>query len=241
MSNARCQVHQFRNDDELAQHVAQRLVQKFSAAPGTFHLALSGGRISKNLFSELGKAFQSSPKLRDQVEFWWADERAVGPKDPESNFFTAEELLFKPASIPKERVHRIQGELGRNAAADVAEQEVSQVSRAGAANRVAQFDLILLGMGEDGHVASLFPGQQLPKTAGRTYISVTGPKPPPERVSLTYEALKAAKDIWVLVAGAGKAGMLQSCLSEAGSETQTLPLAQVIASRVQTELFSSVI
>ena len=95
-------------------------------------------------------------------------------------------------------------------------------------------DLVFLGMGEDAHVASLFPGDTEAVESQVVYRAVTGPKPPPRRITLGYPALAAAREVWVLASGEGKAGALRDSL-DAGSDT---PLGRVLQSREETEIFT---
>ena len=169
------------------------------------------------------------------VHFFWADERCVPPNDAESNFHLAHQHLFSPLKIPNDHVHRVCGEETPDFAAREAEAEVC---RRAPLNPEGQpvLDLIFLGMGEDGHVASLFPGEAESLVADKTvYRAVkNSPKPPPKRITLGYAAIAAARQVWVLASGAGKAAALRESL---GSSGQT-PLARVVQSRPHTRIFS---
>jgi 6-phosphogluconolactonase len=142
----------------------------------------------------------------------------------------ADELLFQPLGIAAGKIHRIRGELPPAAAAELAVKELSSVA--------AQLDLIFLGMGEDGHVASLFPGEaEAARANPAVFRAVTNsPKPPPNRVTLGYGAIAAARQVWVLASGAGKEGALRESLSPTG-ET---PLARVLRGCSSTRLFTDI-
>ena len=122
--------------------------------------------------------------------------------DQESNFRLANELLFAPLKISENQIHRIRGELPPEAAAAQAASEISAITPLNKSGQPV-LDLIFLGMGEDGHVASLFPGEN--EAAGSdnaVYRAVkNSPKPPPNRVTLGYAAIVAARQVWVLVSG----------------------------------------
>jgi 6-phosphogluconolactonase len=235
----------FATADELAQAVASAWLDEIETAnrAGKRHcIALSGGRIARKLFEavvEQAKARKigdgGTPSLPANVHFFWADERCVPPDDPESNFHLAKELMFRPLKIGNAQIHRIHGEDSPEAAAKAASTEISQIAPLNEAS-LPILDLIFLGMGEDGHVASLFPGESdvsISDTA--IYRAVkNSPKPPPNRVTLGYAMIAAARQVWVLVSGAGKEAALLESLSPKGRT----PLARVAQFRTHTEIFS---
>lgn len=233
----------FLNSAELAATVAREWLLR-AQQQNPFHVALSGGRIAAEFFRATTAEVQRSGKSLKHVHFFWADERCVPPENPESNFALANKLLFEPLGIGGNQIHRIRGELAPALAAAEAEKDIRRaISSTSSGHPV--LDLVFLGMGEDGHVASLFPNSSgnesdapfgVPPLGGqaRTYIDVIGPKPPPNRVSLTYDALRAASDVWVLVSGAGKETALKESLQ--GGNT---PLGRVIAQRTKTKVHVS--
>jgi 6-phosphogluconolactonase len=165
----------------------------------------------------------------DNVHFFWADERCVPPDHPESNFRTARELLLEPLAIPLSHTHRIHGEDDPGLAAKSASEELMLIV-AKNPQGCPVLDWVFLGMGEDGHVASLFPGA--PSQPG-IYYAVTGPKPPPRRITLGYDVIIAARDVWVLVSGGGKEAALARSLTPHGDT----PLARVVQGRKSTRIF----
>jgi 6-phosphogluconolactonase len=169
------------------------------AEHGTATLALSGGGTPVGTYRELSRA--ALPW--DRVHVYFCDERGVPPDDPRSNFRMAREALCAPAGIPAVHVHRM-------------EAERADLERAAADYEAAlpeALDLLVLGVGEDGHTCSLFPGSPLVRELGRRVGVVRdSPKPPPVRITLTPAALEAARDGLVLVAGAGKAGAVARAL-----------------------------
>ena len=227
----------FANADELAARAASAWLDEIAAANHAARphcVALSGGRIALKFFSSVvaqTKARELSPGL---VHFFWADERCVPPDDAESNFRAAHELLFAPLRVNDAQIHRIHGEDLPELAAQKAATDISSVVPK---NVVGQpvLDLIFLGMGEDGHVASLFLHQIEGTFPKAVFCPVrNSPKPPPNRVTLSYAAIAAAKNVWVLASGAGK----ETALSESLSPGGRTPLAEVIQSRPQTKIFS---
>ena len=176
------------------------------AARGAAHVALDGGKTPERTY-----ALISLPSW-EGVELWFGDERCVGPEDPESNYRMVAETLLD--HTPGAVVHRIEGELGAEVAAsayDVALRERLPLD----ADGVPVFDLILLGIGEDGHTASLFPSHPELAVRGAAAIAVhDSPKPPPDRVSLSLEVLRAARACVLMASGAGKAAAIAGALGE---------------------------
>jgi 6-phosphogluconolactonase len=172
---------------------------------GSAHVALAGGTTPGGAYRLL------APARWTGVELWFGDERCVGPEDPESNYRMVVETLLPIATGAG--VHRIEGELGAERAADAYE----ALLRAGvpvSAGGVPVLDVAVLGIGEDGHTASLFPHNPALAVTGRSAVAVhDAPKPPPDRVSLTLEVLRAARACVLLASGAGKAGALARALA----------------------------
>ncbi|MBI3879880.1 MAG: 6-phosphogluconolactonase [Verrucomicrobia bacterium] len=198
-----------------------------------FTVALSGGRITKTFFGEI--VAQAKPAALAGVHFFWADERCVAPTNPDSNFALAQSALFTPLGIAGDFIHRLRGEADPAFAVAEADAELCRVAEMDSSG-MPLLDLVFLGMGEDGHVASLFPGAAAEVEQGRgPFLHLTNsPKPPPNRLTLTYAALAAAREVWVLAAGAGKEAALRESLSAAGRT----PLARVIRLRPRTKLFT---
>lgn len=205
-----------------------------SSEPKT--VAVSGGRIAKDFFSAVARQSKARGQSLAHVHFFWADERCVPPTDTESNYRSAAELLFTPLGLPAENLHRIRGEDEPAQAAREAEAELRRFALANAAGQPV-LDLVLLGMGEDGHVASLFPGEpEAAMSSPAVYRTVTASKPPPRRVTLGYATIAAARVVWVLASGAGKEAALRESLSPAGKT----PLARVLRERERTEIFTDI-
>jgi 6-phosphogluconolactonase len=228
----------FASADELARAVASAWLDEIEAAnrAGKTHcVALSGGRIARNFFAAVAEQAKVRTVAFGHVHFFWADERCVPPDDPDSNFHLAKELLFDPLKIGDAQIHRIHGEDSPEAAATAASTEIAQIAPLNEASQPI-LDIIFLGMGEDGHVASLFPGEPdvliLDKIIYR--VVKNSLKPPPNRVTLGYTTITPAKQVWVLVSGAGKETVLRESLSFKGRT----PLARVTQFRTRTKIFS---
>jgi 6-phosphogluconolactonase len=194
--------------DVLAASAAERVAAAARARlgeRGRFALGLSGGRTPGRLYRRL-----ASPPLRDSVDWnrvriFFADERAVPPTDPESNFRMARETLIDPAGIAPTHVHRMKGEYPDLEAAAV-EYE---------AHLTEPLDLLILGVGEDGHTASLFPGSPLARERSRRVAVVRdSPKPPPARLTITPRVIAEAREIIVLATGVEKADAVARALAD---------------------------
>jgi 6-phosphogluconolactonase len=214
-----------------------QMQSKYFSEGMAYCVALSGGRIARNFFSEIAKQAATRRELFDHVHFFWADERCVPPTDPESNYAIAKELLFNPLKIPDTQVHRLRGEENEALALRDALENIIMWASPKVGKGQPIFDMIFLGMGEDGHVASLFPGESESLMDDPAfYRAVTAVKPPPRRLTLGYGAIVRALDVWVLIAGADKANALKESLSPSGKT----PLARVLKQRAQTSILTDI-
>jgi 6-phosphogluconolactonase len=190
--------------EAVAARAAQMLAELLSstlASRGHAHLALSGGTTPTGAYRQL------SPASWDGVEIWFADERCVGPSDPESNYLMAQQTLLGHAQDAL--VHRIEGELG----AELAATRYAELLRERVEGEPPVLDVIVLGIGEDGHTASLFPNFPQLRASGSPCLPVhESPKPPPDRVTLSLEVLNAARATLLLATGSGKATALAAAL-----------------------------
>ncbi|MBX3161148.1 MAG: 6-phosphogluconolactonase [Deltaproteobacteria bacterium] len=223
-------VRRYEGLDALSAAAAAELgaiAQAAIAARGTCAIALSGGSTPKRMFQLLARQGRAALPW-DRIELWWGDERTVPPDHPDSNYRMTRENLIDPLGIDAAHVHRIRGEDDPAAAAAAYEQELL-----GALGDPPRFDLILLGMGPDGHTASLFPGSPaLDETrAGVVANPVDSPltKGATTRITLTAEALSWGRHIRFLAAGADKADTLVAVL-EGPRDPRRLP-SQLIAAR----------
>jgi 6-phosphogluconolactonase len=204
--------------ETVAQRAAAHVLRQLALAReqrGVAHLALSGGTTPGRTYELLG----AQPEELGEVELWFADERCVGPEDQESNYRLVAQTLLSGAHVPPERVHRMEGEAGPEEGARRYTKELTRVlSNAGTpdASAIPVLDLIVLGIGPDGHVASLFPGAAT-LDAGDDAVSLgvsDSPKPPPERITLSLAVLRAARECLLLATGASKADALAAALAQ---------------------------
>jgi 6-phosphogluconolactonase len=211
-----------------AAHV-ERQLQRAREERGVAHVALSGGTTPARTYELLAR----EPADWIGVEVWFADERCVAPEDEQSNYRLAAETLLGGAGIPPERVHRMEGELGPEEGArryaqalteHVPSRDESQATAPAPSTSPAPstppsppvLDLVVLGIGPDGHVASLFPGAAtLDAGEGAVCLGVRdSPKPPPERITLSLAVLRAARGCLLLATGASKADAVNAMLAE---------------------------
>ncbi|HEX2016158.1 MAG TPA: 6-phosphogluconolactonase [Solirubrobacteraceae bacterium] len=184
-----------------AAEVLDRLLAEALRARGHAHLALSGGSSPRRAYELLG------PRVKDwsEIELWFGDERCVEPEHPDSNYRMVAESLLAHAEVPSEQIHRMPGELGPDTAARVYTEELCSHVPTNE-HGIPVLDVVLLGLGEDGHTASLFPGRRALEAHGQICVGVhDAPKPPPERVTLTLDTINAAHHYVLLAPGAGKA------------------------------------
>jgi 6-phosphogluconolactonase len=195
-----------------AADVVARLAGEAIDARGVFHLALAGGSTPKRcheLLAERGIDWS-------RVHVWESDERAVGPDDDESNFKMIRESLLDRISIPEGNVHRVMGERGAEPAADAYEGELRAAVEPRTQAEIPILDVVMCGLGEDGHTMSLFPGNPAVGVKHRLAVGVhDAPKPPPDRISFTLDLVHAARRTILLTAGSSKAEALAAVLEGA--------------------------
>ncbi len=223
----------FRDLEELARGAADHfcaLAGRTTAMQGSFTVALAGGNTPRKCYRLLAQAPWKDRVEWSRVHIFWGDERCVPPDHPESNYSMAMREWLSHVELPGENIHRMPGEFpDREEAARTYEESLRAFFRH-QGREWPQFDLVLLGMGEDGHVASLFPGSAALADNRRWVVPVKAPKPPRERLTLTLNVLNGAACITFLVSGQEKAGMLQRVL-EAGKEKDPLPATLVCPRR----------
>jgi len=195
-----------------AEEVA-RLVSDAVAQRGRFTIALSGGSTPKSLYNLLATNARSS-LLWDRMFFFWGDERHVPPNDPDSNYRMVNEAMLSKVPVPTENVFRVPAEnLDAAAVAEAYEQTLRRFFQL-KSGEFPRFDLILLGMGPDGHTASLFPGTAGLQEKSRLVIANWVEKLKTHRLSFTLPVLNAARSVAFLVSGIDKAAVLKSVLEE---------------------------
>lgn len=189
---------------------------------GRCTVALSGGSTPRRLYELLASDEYRGAVPWDEIEWFWSDERCVPPTDPRSNFRLADEAMLQRAGVLPERVHRMHGELTPTRAALAYEALVR--------DRVPDhaFDLVLLGVGEDGHTASLFPGHPALEEREQLVVAVrAGAVEVPDRITMTLPLINRSRSVLVLAAGASKRGIVQAVRADPASAAQRFPIARV--------------
>src|SRR5204863_8511797 len=189
---------------------------------GRFAVALSGGNTPRSLYAELAGAEFRERIFWGRVHFFWGDERAVAADHPDSNYRMAHEALLAKIPVPRENVHRIETERGPKGAAAAYEIVLRDFFALGGGSW-PRFDLILLGIGDDGHTASLFPGSATLGEDKRLVSATFVEKLKSDRITLTLPVLNQAANVIVLVSGGAKA----KAVREALTADSRLPAARV--------------
>ena len=208
--------------DILASAVAARLVVKIidaQAVRGSASVVLTGGGIGIDVLRALRAAPARDAVQWDRLDVWWGDERFLPSGHADRNETQAREALLDSVPLVPGRVRAMPGPDGAEDAEAAAERYAGWLADATTHEDhgpVPSFDVLLLGIGADGHVASLFPGAPAVYD-DRPVVAVHGsPKPPPTRLTLTFSAINAAREVWVVAAGAEKAGAVAMALGGAG-------------------------
>ena len=228
-SHVKPEIQVFANPEALTQAAATEFVQQLHqaiGARGRFTIALSGGSTPKSLYALLASQPWRNQIPWQQIHFFWGDERHAPPSDPSNNFRMAQERLLFHVPIQCENVHRIQAENpNAQAAAAKYEQDLKQFFQLGE-HQFPRFDLVLLGMGSNGHTASLFPGTEAVHEQTRLVVAPWVEKLNTYRITLTPPVINNANEIIFFVTGAEKAVMLKTVL-EGQYQPDHLP-AQII-------------
>jgi 6-phosphogluconolactonase len=216
--SASVEIRRLTTPQDLFQAAAEEVIRVASEAVakrGRFTIALSGGSTPKNLY-RLIAANAGASLPWPQMFFFWGDERHVPPTDEESNYRMAEETLLSKVPIPPGNVFRIPAENPDADAAAAAYEQTLQTFFEVAAGKFPRFDLILLGMGPDGHTASLFPETAALREKSRLVVANWVEKLNTSRITLTLPVLNAARQVAFLVSGADKAAVLREVLEGKG-------------------------
>ncbi|WP_224277439.1 6-phosphogluconolactonase [Nocardioides lacusdianchii] len=212
-----------RHDDAdlLVGDIASALLDRLEAAQARGEVpqvGLTGGSIAEALHRELARRAADSSLDWSRVVFWWGDERFVPADSPDRNARQAREALLDHVDVDAANVHEVPASDQVATAEDAAAAYSDALREHGA----GFFEVLMLGIGPDGHCASLFPGH--PALGARDAIAVAvhdSPKPPPDRVTLTFETLGRSRAVWFIASGEGKAEAVARALAEDGSVEET--------------------
>ncbi len=213
----------FQSTDALCRAFTQWL-KELLIEKGTITIALSGGSTPKSLF-DYWAALPGGEIDWKRVKFFWGDERCVQPSHEESNFRMTKEHLFNRITVPEENIFRIQGENDPSEEAvrygRLLQQELESE------NSIPTFDIVMLGMGDDGHTASIFPHQMELWDSETNCVAATHPVSGQQRVSLTGRVINAARNVAFLVTGSNKADKVQEIVSKPEVAEKKYPAARV--------------
>ncbi|HEX7285457.1 MAG TPA: 6-phosphogluconolactonase [Candidatus Angelobacter sp.] len=217
----------------LAREAASEFAKCAEAAVaqrGRFSVALSGGNTPRAVNELLAEQYKNSLPW-EKIFFFFGDERHVPPTHPDSNYRMANESLFSRAPVPPENVFRMQTELAADRAAQKYEDALRQFFQLPAGSW-PQFDLIFLGLGDDGHTASLFPGTAALNESSRLVVANPVEKLKTDRITFTFPVLNHAREVLFLVAGGGKAPILREVLRPSNGATYPAQMVHPEGGRV---------
>ncbi|RYP87543.1 6-phosphogluconolactonase [Nocardioides guangzhouensis] len=212
--------------EELAESVAAALLQRLEraqAAGEVPQIGLTGGTIADHVHQAIARLSPGSSVDWSRVVVWWGDERFVAPDSPDRNASQARAAFLDDVGVDPANVHEMPSTADSASVDDGAEAYSHTMREHGA----GAFEVLMLGVGPDGHIASLFPGDAALDVDDRIAVGITdSPKPPPERVTLTFAALNHAKAVWFLVSGDGKAEAVAQALG--GADVHEIPATGVV-------------
>ncbi len=221
-------VNRFADADAVARAAASALLtrlEELTAHTDSLHIALTGGTVGIATLARFAELPEAKSLNYAKVHFWWGDERFVNHDSADRNAKQAHDAMFRHLSVDSANIHAFP------AADDGENLDAAAVSFASVLASFAEpgqaypiFDVVLLGMGPDGHIASLFPEKALPLAGATVFAEHDSPKPPAQRLTFTYEVLNGADEIWFTVAGADKADAVSVAFSD---EPERLPVGRV--------------
>ncbi len=218
-------VEVYRDATELGQNAAEQITKIIQVAindRGVCFVALSGGETPRQTYRHLGMEPLKDRVAWSYVHLFFSDERCVPPDDPQSNYGMVYRSLLTWVDIPRQNIHRIQGEVDPSIAA----REYGNELKEAFGGTPGRFDLMLLGIGEDGHVASMFPGADVVHEKSALVRPVIFPNQNARRVTLTFPTINNAREILFLVSGKRKSSVVQRVLS-ISRPTMDLPATMV--------------
>jgi len=206
--------------EAFVEHLTEVLEQKAEA-----HVVLTGGTVGIKTLASIAVAEGVEQLDFTRIHFWWGDERYVAADSADRNENQAREALLSKVTLDPAKVHGFASTDSGLSLDEAAAQFAAHVAEFAAVDEIVpEFDVVFLGMGPDGHIASLFPGKPAPKAGVAIIAEHDSPKPPPARLSFTYEALNSAHQVWLVVSGADKAEPVGVAF---GEDPTALPVGRV--------------
>ncbi|CAB4636144.1 unannotated protein [freshwater metagenome] len=215
-------VNRFKDGQSVARNAAEAFFVKMDevlAAKPEAHVAITGGTVGIATLAEIALNERAASFDFNRINFWWGDERFVASDSADRNSVQAHNALFSKIQIDSAKLHQFPSADNGLTLDEAAAQFAAYVE-----DVRPHFDLVFLGMGPDGHINSLFPGKPTPAPGVQIIAEHDSPKPPPQRLSFTYEAMNAADEIWFTVAGADKADAVNVAF---GDDPTSLPVGRV--------------
>ncbi len=217
----------------LADAVAARLLTRLldlQSSHSPLHIVVTGGTVGISSLAAVAHSSLIHAVDWSQVHFWWGDERYLPQDDPERNEVQARaallDALVADSALTASHIHAMPPRQGADSPAQAAQSYARELRDfAPVGHDLPLFDILMLGVGPDGHVASLFPGHPELAAGGTTAGVRNSPKPPPDRVTLTFEAIRSAREVWLVAAGGEKASAVAAAL--AGAPVFETPAAGV--------------
>ncbi len=207
----------YRDPLELSYAIADELIKILNDAAlrgGHINIALSGGNTPRTLFATIGNNYSKNINWKS-ADFFWSDERCVPPDSPESNYKLAKETFLDKIKMPAKHIHRIKGEQNPEEEAERYSAEVR--NKTASALGVPRFDVIFLGIGEDGHTASIFPGDERVLTSNKICEVAIHPSTLQKRITLTLHTINNARKIFFMATGISKAEIVAEALNNPGN------------------------
>lgn len=222
----------YSSQEDALRGVTEQLINRMQLHRDPFHLALSGASTAQKMYHLWVKEYQDKINW-ERLRFYWVDERCVDPMDEESNFKYADELLFRPLNIPLAHIHRIHGEREPEVEAEHYSEMIKW--ELPGYSCLPRFDCIVLGIGEDGHTASIFPKDQELLSDERCYAVTSHPQTGQKRITMTGTLILNSKMILIPVIGEDKTSILQKVIHAA---EPTLPAAYILSHASEAVVFT---
>ena len=215
-------VNRFKDAESLAKAAAEAFVTKLAdltAEKSVVNVMLTGGTIGIATLSAIAEREDAHLLDWSKVHIWWGDERFVAADSVDRNAVQARKAMLDRLPVTEANIHEFAANDGLISLDDAASLFAAEL-----ASLKPQFDLAFVGMGPDGHICSLFPGKAMPPAGELVIAEHDSPKPPPQRLSFTYEAMNSVDELWFVVAGADKSPAVATVF---GDEPESLPAGRV--------------
>lgn len=225
----------YNSQEEVLRGVTEQLIEKMSLRRDPFHLALSGAGTAQKMYQLWREEYRDRINW-EQLRFYWVDERCVDPSDEESNYKHAYDLLFQPLDIPHAHIHRIHGER----APEIEAEHYSEMVKweLPGYSCLPRFNCTILGIGDDGHTASIFPQNMDLITDERCYVVSQHPQTGQKRITMTGTLILNSKMILIPVIGKDKTTILRKVINASEKNKSAYPASCIIANAPEAVIFT---